>query len=81
MLELIVLGQVPGSQAQLTFGHVMMLWLGFILVVLIRVRGRKIKNTLKIEAEMLLIYLSLRFGQKSSFARWQNALAVKLKLF
>ncbi len=81
MLELIVLGQIPGSQFQLTFGHTIVLWLGFVITVLLRMKGRKIKNTLSTEAEMLLIYVSLRFRHKSPFARWQNALAVKLKLF
>lgn len=81
MLEFIVLGQIPGSHIQLTFGHAIVLWLGFVIAVLLRMKGRKIKNTLTTEAEMLLIYVSLRFRHKSPFTRWQNALAVKLKLF
>lgn len=81
MLELIILGLSPGSQTQITFGQAIALWTGFLAVLCMRIKGGVLKDILKTEVGMLLIYLSLRFNQKSFFARWQNTLPIKLKLF
>lgn len=81
MLELIVLGQIPGSHIQLSFGGVMLLWAAFLALMFAVTRGRKYASMCITELSMLRIYLSLRLRQRSPFARWQNALAVKLKLF
>lgn len=81
MLEFIVLGQIPGSHTQLTFGNVMMLWIIFLALLFAIIAGKKYKEHIKTEAEMLQIYLILRFGRKSALARGQNTLPIKLKLF
>lgn len=82
MLEFIVLGQIPGSHAQLTFGNVMTLWIIFLTLLFAITAGKKHKEHIRTEAEMLQIYLTLRFGRrKSAIARGQNTLPIKLKLF
>ncbi len=60
MLEFIVLGQVPGTHIQLSFGNVIVLWLTVLCAYVVITGGRKYKPTIKTEINILLIYLSLR---------------------
>lgn len=60
MLELIVLGQIPGTQIQLSFSNVMVLLLVAFCTFALIMGGRKYKSTIKTELEIFHIYLSLR---------------------
>ncbi len=60
MLEFIVLGQVPGTQIQLSFGAIIVLWLSCIGLVIFTVSVRKYRFAVKTEMNLLRIYLMIR---------------------
>jgi hypothetical protein len=69
MLEFIVLGQMPGTSIQLTFGSVVLIGLAFILfILLLRLRGRAIS------ADLISDW-------PSDYITRQDALPVQLQLF
>lgn len=60
MLEFIVLGQVPGTQIQLSFGNIIAMWLSCVGLILLVVSIRRYRFAMKTELNLLRIYLMLR---------------------
>lgn len=59
MLEFIVLGQVPGTDIQLSFLSVVLLWFMAIVAFLTAVHIPKYRQVIQSEFRLLLIYLTL----------------------
>jgi hypothetical protein len=60
MLEFIVLGRIPGTHIQISFGNVIFIWIAAVLVYMYMNQGSKVLAILEKEFRLVLIYLTLR---------------------
>jgi len=59
MLEFIVLGQIPGSHFQLTYGQFIATCVAFFVAVIVVQKGRVLKQKVGPEVIFLLVYISI----------------------
>jgi hypothetical protein len=60
MLELIVLGQIPGTHIQLSFNSVVFVWITAVIFYAYASHGPKFQAALEREFRIVLIYLTLK---------------------
>ena len=59
MLELIVLGQVPGTRIQLSFDNVLFIWLLAVFAYFYVIYGPRLRAALETEFRFVMIYITL----------------------